>query len=100
VTHAAQKILKHVKESLVKHRNTTANNLIENVANENPLASELHDFLSDNFIGYYSAILASHNIHSIRRLSMMDAKTCRKIAEEASLLSTKVSSSTANHTIT
>jgi hypothetical protein len=100
VMHAAQKILKHVKESLVNHRNTAANYLIENVANENPLASELHDFLCDNYSGYYSAILARHNIHSIRRLSMLDAKTCRKIAEEASHLSTKVFSSPPNHTFT
>lgn len=55
------------------------------VAKLKPLASELFDFLSANLIGDYGPVLAHHDIHSIRQFSMLDAQTCRELANDASI---------------
>lgn len=53
------------------------------IADLKPLAGELYDFLTVNLIGYYGPILAVHDIHSIRRFSMLDVETCRELAKDA-----------------
>jgi hypothetical protein len=68
------------------------------VAKLKPLASELFDFLSANLIGDYGPVLAHHDIHSIRQFSMLDAQTCRELANDASIRNktSRVSSHTAH----
>ncbi len=54
------------------------------MANLRPLASELFDFLSANFIGYYGRVLGAHGVHSVRQFSVLDVQMCRDIAAEVS----------------
>ncbi len=78
---AAAEIIKSAKEELQHLSEVTEMSVISNLK---PLASELYDFLSSNFIGYYGPILAHNDIHSVRQFSMLDAHICRELAEQAS----------------
>jgi hypothetical protein len=81
VEKAAAEIIKSAKEELQHLSEVTEMSVISNLK---PLASELYDFLSSNFIGYYGPILAHNDIHSVRQFSMLDAHICRELAEQAS----------------
>lgn len=85
VKHAAIEIIRHVKEALVKDQQLSQKTEMSEVAKLKPLASELFDFLSANLIGDYGPVLAHHDINSIRQFSMLDAQTCRELANDASM---------------
>jgi hypothetical protein len=83
VTSAASSVIKHTKETLVKVRQHSEIHGMNMIADLKPLAGELYDFLTVNLIGYYGPVLAVHDIHSIRRFSMLDVETCRELAKDA-----------------
>ncbi len=83
VTSAASSVIKLAKETLVKVRQNSEIHGMNKIADLKPLAGELYDFLAVNLIGYYGPVLAMHDIHSIRRFSMLDAETCRELAKDA-----------------
>jgi hypothetical protein len=85
VKHAASETIRHARESLVKIQQLSQKTEMSEVAKLKPLASELFDFLSANLIGDYGPVLAHHDIHSIRQFSMLDAQTCRELANDASI---------------
>jgi hypothetical protein len=88
IPQAAKQIVKHSQEALAKIQEhmfqENARSEMADVAKLKPLASELFDFLSENFIGYYAPVLGSHGVHSIRQFSMLDPQMCRDIALQIS----------------
>ena len=88
IPQAAKQIVKHSHEALSKIQERmfqeNARAEMADVAKLKPLASELFDFLSENFIGYYAPVLGFHGVHSIRQFSMLDQQMCRDIALQIS----------------
>ena len=80
---AATDVIKRARESLIEVRQRSEICGMSKTADMKPLASELYDFLSSNLIGYYGPVLAQHDIHSIRRFSVLDVQTCRELANDA-----------------